>query len=185
MNSGTNSLQKILFSLFSGKFKSSITPCAITTYTLVTLNSDGTYSDYTGTDVYLDSSFNLYVDTSAPMSQVLYLEASNPTAVSLGYLPLYLTVSNYAPFFVYGPPSGATISYDYQSPSTSSKYTYNLPAYSDNEDPTVSISVSGLTSFMTIDSTAETIVFDVSPDVVGSYEVTLTLTDTEGLQTSA
>lgn len=98
---------------------------------------------------------------------------------------MYITVSNFAPFFVNGPPSGVTISYDPEKPSETSSYTYNLPEYSDNEDPNVSIAVDGLETFMTFDETAKTILFDVSPEKVGNYTITLVITDSGNMTASA
>lgn len=185
LNSGTGKLQKVLLANYQGKFQSTISGCAISTYALMTVKTDGSYTAYTGTDVYLDSSSNLVIKTSSVLSKILYIEASNPTFNSYSYLPVYITVSNYAPFFVNGPPSGATILYDYENPSETSSYTYNLPEFSDNEDSNVTIQVDGLQSFMTYDEVAKVIKFEVDPDLVGNYEISLVLTDSGGMTASA
>jgi len=68
-------------------------------------DEDLNYEAYSGADIYLDSSFNLVFSTQNPMSMVLFIEASNPIAGSQAYLPVYLTVTNFAPYFVEEPPS--------------------------------------------------------------------------------
>ena len=89
------------------------------------------------------------VATSASITKTLYIEASNPTAIALGYLPFYITVTNFAPYFVDGSPMDQQIEYDYELPEESSLFTYTIPAFTDNEDSNVAISVSNLEEFMT------------------------------------
>ena len=100
----SSSVKTIPFSQFSDKFYSTISGCAITTYRIVSLNTDGSYSAYSGTDVSLDSSLNLIIDCSKTKILTLYLEAASDTSLINAYLPLFITVDNLAPFFVDGPP---------------------------------------------------------------------------------
>ena len=140
-------------------------------------NADLSYSAYSGSDIYLDSSFNLVFSTSYLVSLTLYIEASNPTALSFGYLPVLLTVSNFAPYFTEGPPAAVQI-------TVGEALTYTIPSYIDNEDPAVSLAIEGLDeTFMTFDDALMTI--ELLPEVLGNYTIVLKITDTLGLTTSA
>jgi hypothetical protein len=53
----------------------------------------------------MDSSNNINLDTSAVKRfENLYLEAASDTSTTNAYLPLFLSVSNSAPFFQDGAP---------------------------------------------------------------------------------
>ena len=95
----------MLLANFKDKFALSIESCFVEDYRLVVQDDDLSYSDYSGSDIYLDSSNNLVFSTLSPLSVTLFIEASNPSAGSHAYLPVYLTVTNFAPYFVEGPPS--------------------------------------------------------------------------------
>jgi hypothetical protein len=45
--------------------------------------------------------------------------------------------------------------------------------------------VDGLQSFMTLDEAAQTIMFQVGPEVIGNYTISLVITDSEGMTASA
>jgi hypothetical protein len=105
LGTGTKSKQTIPSSQLLSRFKPSVSGCLVETYRIVTKDSDVSYSLYKGSDVYLDSSKSIIVDTSVLMAQTLYLEASSSEAVSYAYLPLNLEVTNLAPEFTNGAPS--------------------------------------------------------------------------------
>ena len=114
-------------------------------------NEDLSYSEYSGSDIYLDSSNNLVFSTKSPLSVTMFIEASNPSAGSQAYLPLYLTVTNFAPYFVEGPPSNVQM-------TAGETLSYSIPSFSDNEGSDVSLSISGLDdSFMVYDELTQTI----------------------------
>ena len=114
-------------------------------------NEDLSYSEYSGSDVYLDSSNNLVFSTLNPLSLTMFIEASNPSAGSQAYLPVYLTVNNFAPYFVEGPPSNVQI-------TAGETFSYSIPSFSDNEGANVTLSISGLDeTFMLFDELTQTI----------------------------
>ena len=45
-----------------------------------------TYKDYTGSDVTMDSSFNINIDTSKPISIVLYIAGNHENSLVVEYL---------------------------------------------------------------------------------------------------
>ena len=97
-------------------------------------NEDLSYSEYSESDIYLDSSNNLVFSTLSPLSATMFIEASNPSSGSLAYLPVYLTVTNFAPYFVEGPPSNVKM-------TAGETIFYSIPSFSDNEGSDVSLSI--------------------------------------------
>jgi hypothetical protein len=107
----------------------------------------------------------------------LYIEASNPTAISYAYLPALISVSNFAPYFIDGPLSGANI-------TIGETLIYQIPAFTDNEDQNVSLSLSGLDdTFMKFDEIAMTI--QLTPVTAGNFTVGIILTDNLGAKSNA
>jgi hypothetical protein len=186
LNSGTNSLQKILFATFKDKFYPTITECLVDSYRLVVKGTGSSYSLYSGSNIYMDSSYNIWIDTSSVTSSLtLYIEASNPTAIGYAYLPFYVTVANFAPYFVDGPPADQLVEYDYKLPDETSSFTYTIPPYIDNEEAIVSISVSKLQDFMVFNEIDNTIELQgIGPEIVGHYTVKIALQDSQGLVAS-
>ena len=139
-------------------------------------NDDLSYSVYESSEIFLDSSFNLIFSTKNTLSKTLFIEASNPTALSNAYLPVYLTVQSSAPFFIDDPPSivqmiaGETLSYE-------------IPPYSDNEDLEVSLSIIGLDdTVMKYDEATRTI--KLNTDIAGNHTINLQLKNSQEAVTS-
>ena len=72
--------------------------------------------------------------------------ASSDNSTSNAYLPLYISVNNFAPIFEAGPPPTEIVEFD-----TESSYTYKVPASLDIEGDDITILLSGLKSWMEYD----------------------------------
>ena len=159
-------------------FFSTITICPVTTFSVVE-KIGSSFTPYTGSDIYVDgvgSSQNLVIDTSQTKMLILYLMAASENSTANAYLPLFITVSNFAPIFEEGPPEQQLVQFD-----TTGNYTYQIPAALDVEGDAITIILSGLEKWMVHDEVEQTILFDELDETkVGLYSVMLTLMDAKG-----
>ena len=98
IDSSSNIETVLLFDQITPRFYSTISVCPVTTYEIVEKSGSG-YTPYSGSDLYLDSNQNLVLDTSKMKLLTLYLMAASENSTQNAYLPLYLSVNNFAPFF--------------------------------------------------------------------------------------
>jgi hypothetical protein len=106
--------------------------------------------------LYLDNSNNLLLDTSTTKILALYLEAASDNSTTNAYLPLFFTVSNFAPIFQNGDPE-----LELKLFKKEELFTYNLPPYIDVEGDPVEVFFEDLEPWMTFSEQNNTIEFEL------------------------
>ena len=96
--------------------------------------------------MYIDSQGNIVIDTSLPKVFLMHLMASSDNSTENAFLPLYLSVSNFAPVFENGPPEPELVQFE-----TSGSHVYQIPSSLDIEGDAITLILSGLEDWMIYD----------------------------------